>query len=305
MTIKKFKEIIKKHNIPDNVELIMNDGGGGELNYEFPVEGVFYSRERKEIAFVSEILYARDYLGDDNWVCLNVNEDEKEDFFIQNFIEKTRKSSEFKIEDYIEYLDFLNKNKRMVNPQNLGLKLLVFADLKETFEMYEEQIFELINNSGNFDLCILIGDICDWHLKQLLKVISKEKIVAVPSKYSPYINVYEENGVCDISSTVFHKEGVKIHGISSYEHKLCESQSYCLNFVRISPYKNVDILITCDEAFVKDRDTTKKPGFIGITDYIYSNIVKYHIHKGNETYQSQYANGTKEISVNKFAYVEI
>ena len=34
---------------------------------------------------------------------------------------------------YNEYLDFIDKNKSMVNPQNLGLKLLVFTDLKETF----------------------------------------------------------------------------------------------------------------------------------------------------------------------------
>lgn len=154
-------------------------------------------------------------------------------------------------------------------------------------------------------MCILIGDIYDWHLKQLLEIIPKEKIVAVPSKYSPYIKVYKKNGVCDISSTVFNKEGVKIHGISSYEHKLCESQSYCLEFTQISPYKNVDILISCDAAFLKDEDNIKNPGFIGITDYIYSNNIQYHIHKGNETYQSQYDNGTKEISVDKFACVEI
>ena len=259
----------------------------------------------KQITFVEDILFAHDYLGDDAWICLNVSENEKEEFFIQNFIEKIRKSTKFKIEDYKEYLDFINKNKSMVNPQDLVLKVLVFTDLKETFEIYEEQIFQLINNSEKFDLCVLIGDIYDCHLKQLLKVIPKEKIIAVPSKYSPYENVYEKNGVCDVSSSVFHKEGVKIHGIKRYEDKLCESQAYCLEFVRMSPYKNVDILISCDTALLSDETDLENPGFIGITDYIYSNNVQCHIHKGNKTYKRQYDNGTKEISVDKFAYVEI
>ena len=301
MTIKELKDIIKRHNIPEDTELITDAGYSGEV----PMDGVFYNQKIKQIVFVADILFAHDYLGDDNWVCLNVSKDEKEEFFIQNFIEKARKSSEFKIEDYKEYLDFIDKNKSMVNPQKLGLKLLVFTDLKETFEIYEELILQLIKDSSDIDLYILIGDADNWQLKKLLQFIPKEKIVAVPSKYSPCENVYEKNGVCDISSTVFHKEDVKIHGISSYEHELCKSQSYCLDLARISPYRNVDVLISCDAAFTKDERNTKNPGFIGITDYIYSNNVQCHIHKGNKTYERKYDNGTKEISVDKFAYVEI
>lgn len=305
MTIKEFKDIIERHHIPDDTELIMNDNGGGELNYEFSIEGVFYNQKNKEVAFVTEILYANDYLGDDNWVCLNVSENEKEKFFIQNFIEKTRKSTEFKLEDYKEYLDFIDKNKSMVNPQKLGLKLLIFTDLKETFEIYEDQIFQLIKDSKDFDLCLLIGNTDACHLKHLIQRLPKEKIVAVPDKYSPYINEYEENGICDISRSTFHKGEVKFHGIKRHEGELCKAQSYCLEFLRMSPHKNIDILVSCDAALLSDETNLENPGFIGITDYIYSNNVQYHIHKGDKTYERQYDNGTKEISVDGYAYVEI
>jgi len=308
MTIKEFKDIIESHNIPDDAEIIMDDGGGGDLNNTFPIDGVFYSKKRNEIVLVYDKLYAYDYLGNEDWICLNVAENEKDEFFIANFIEKSRGFNELKFENYKEYFEFIDKNKKIICPQKLGLKLLVFTDPEETFEIYEEEIRQLIKDNSDFDLCVLIGESSNLELKWLLQFMPKEKIIAVTKNGSSSSSKYKENGICDISYSMYHKEGVEIHGLSSFYYggkiEFCTAQFHSFA-LRLAPFKSVDVFVSYDAALLKNEDKKERAGIIGITDYIYSNKVQYHIHKGYENYERQYDNGTKDISVNKFACVEI
>jgi hypothetical protein len=308
MTIKEFKDIIESHNIPDDAEIIMNDGGGGDSNNTFPIDGVFYSQKRNEIVLVYDELYAYDYLGNEDWICLNVAENEKDEFFIANFIEKSRGFNEFKFENYKEYLEFIDKNKKIICPQKLGLKLLVFTDPEEIFEIYEEEIQQLIKDNSDFDLCVLIGESSNLELKWLLQFMPKEKIIAVTKNGSSSSSKYKENGICDISYSMYHKEGVEIHGLSSFYYgrkiEFCTEQFHSFA-LRLSPFKSIDVFVSYDAALLKNENKKERAGIIGITDYIYSNKVQYHIHKGSETYERQYDNGTKDISVNKFVCVEI
>lgn len=308
MTIKEFKDIIESHNIPDDAEIIMNDGGGGDSNNTFPIDGVFYSQKRNEIVLVYDKLYAYDYLGNEDWICFNVAGNEKDELFIANFIEKSRGFNEFKFENYKEYLEFIDKNKKIICPQKLGLKLLVFTDPEEIFEIYEEEIQHLIKDNSDFDLCVLIGESSNLELKWLLQFMPKEKIIAVTKNGSSSSSKYKENGICDISYSMYHKEGVEIHGLSSFYYggkiEFCTAQFHSFA-LRLSPFKSIDVFVSYDAALLKNENKKERAGIIGITDYIYSNKVQYHIHKGSETYERQYDNGTKDISVNKFVCVEI
>lgn len=189
----------------------------------------------------------------------------------------------------------------------MGLKLLVFTDPEETFEIYEEEIRQLIKDNSDFDLCVLIGEASNLELKWLFQFMPREKIIAVTQNASSS-NKYKENGICDISYSIYHKGEIKFHGDSSHYYgkkiEFCTAQFHSFA-LRLHPFKSVDVFVSYDAALLKNEDKKERAGIIGITDYIYSNKVQYHIHKGSETYERQYDNGTKDISVNKFTCVEI
>ena len=60
MTIGKLNEIIKKHNIPDNV--VLQSDSGWEC-CETPMDGVWYSKELNTIVFTPNSEYDEEYIG--------------------------------------------------------------------------------------------------------------------------------------------------------------------------------------------------------------------------------------------------
>ena len=58
MTFKKLKELIEKHNIPSNVELLSDSGW--ECN-ETDMDGVFYNQKENHIIFTQQFEYSYQY----------------------------------------------------------------------------------------------------------------------------------------------------------------------------------------------------------------------------------------------------
>lgn len=327
MTFQELKDIITTHNIPEDVHLASDSGWECSAT---DMDGVFYNRKDNIIVFTQDKWYATEYLENDDWECVNVANDEKNAFYIKRFSAKSRNFDRLEVEKYDELVRFLDNNKNAVTPKKLGLKLLVFSEPKNYFIHNEELLKKHVEAAGDYDLCIWIGDIQFQELEQLLRYVPEEKIQVVPKDLHfneaekilteqdfgiTYEQVRKYEKIIDrhnFSCSIHAHNGIHLVGFGgsftyNEENMPYRSQSESLwTSELLLLHKGADVLISYDGIFPNPHADLSHGGLIGITHYIYSNQVQWHIHASKDkSYEGVYDNGTREKGVCLCECIEI
>ena len=158
------------------------------------------------------------------------------------------------------------------------IKIIVITDTHNTLK--EDEFRNFILNSGDYDVCLLLGDFGSNDLPIILRYIDREKIYALLGNHDyNYIKEYELN---NLNGNIININGVKLLGIQgSFKYKPSDfpsfSQKESILFLEDKP--DVDILVSRDIRFnsMAERDPAHQ-GMFGITYYLFKNRVPYHIH---------------------------
>ena len=219
-----------------------------------------------------------------------------------NFFDKIFNKKRNYQEQLLKQYGFANKLKKY------NLKILFIADTHNCLNS-DSEVLKYIQNQKDYDYCILLGDHSGNDLKEILKVIPKEKICGILGNHDDW-NLYKQYGINNISGKVISIKGVKIAGLSgSYKYK--DSRDYALytHEESISIADNMekaDIFVTHDKPFLKDNHNPAHDGLKGVTKYIYKNNISLHIHGHlHQEYEETLKNGTKSICLYMAKIVEI
>lgn len=186
------------------------------------------------------------------------------------------------------------------------IKIIVITDTHNTLK--EDEFRNFILNSGDYDVCLLLGDFGSNDLPIILRYIDREKIYALLGNHDyNYIKEYELN---NLNGNIININGVKLLGIQgSFKYKPSDfpsfSQKESILFLEDKP--DVDILVSRDIRFnsMAERDPAHQ-GMFGITYYLFKNRVPYHIHGHiHNPYKKDMINGTREISSFMYEYIEL
>lgn len=186
------------------------------------------------------------------------------------------------------------------------IKIIVITDTHNTLK--EDEFRNFILNSGDYDVCLLLGDFGSNDLPIILRYIDREKIYALLGNHDyNYIKEYELN---NLNGNIININGVKLLGIQgSFKYKPSDfpsfSQKESILFLEDKP--DVDILVSHDIRFnsMAERDPAHQ-GMFGITYYLFKNRVPYHIHGHiHNPYKKDMINGTREISSFMYEYIEL
>lgn len=227
---------------------------------------------------------------------------------LDRFIKKARKFDDFELKKYEQIVPILTNNKNNVYNKELGLKLVVISD-SHGYLAFENRIEEFMSNIKEYDLCIILGDIKYYEIEKILKIIPKEKIIAVRGNHDN-LDIYERYGINDINGKIYSYKGINFVGIEgSFKYKKETFPSYTQYESLILAQeidKNADILITHDCAFKNAEYDMAHTGLIGITYYVYNSNIKWHIHGHiHKSYNGVYDNNVNEKSVYLCEYIEI
>ena len=232
----------------------------------------------------------------------------KKEFNYNKFLRRARKSSPFELELYNEYSDYLKENKKQAQPRKLGLKLIAISDTHGHFAFSEGRLPAFLNNVPEYDLCILLGDIHPYDLKQIVEKIPKEKILAVRGNHDEF-ELYEAEGIKEMSGRTVSYKGVTFAGIEGsfrYKDKIFPSFTQYESLYQLEDMKRADVLLSHDCMFEHSKNDAAHAGLIGITRFIYNHAPAWHIHGHlHLSYQKNYDNGTKEKCVYLCEYMEI
>lgn len=232
----------------------------------------------------------------------------KQQFNFGKFFKKAAKFDTFEIKKYDELFGHLKDNAQPVEFKKLGLKLLVISDTHGYFAFGENRLPNYLDTIGEFDLCVLLGDVHPAEMPLILDCIPREKIIALKGNHDSF-SIYSDFGVRDIAGTDFEYKGVRFVGIDgSFKYKKEQFPSHTqyesLRDARCLPV--ADVLLTHDVMLSDFEREPAHAGLIGITYYIYEKKPFYHIHGHiHKSYWKQYENGTKEKSVYLCEYIEI
>ena len=189
---------------------------------------------------------------------------------------------------------------------NVKIKLIVIADTHNTLN--EDEFKSFMFNHSDYDVCLLLGDFGYKDLPIILQYVDRNKIYALLGNHDyDYINEYNLN---NLNGNIININGVKLLGIEgSFKYKPSNfpsfSQKESIDFLKNK--EEVDILVSHDTKFNSNME--KDPahqGLFGITYYLFKNKVPYHIHGHiHNPYKTSMINGTEEISVFKYDFIEL
>ena len=243
-----------------------------------------------------------------------------------NFFRKKNKIEN--AEDYYNYLIEESKqdklktygfNEKNANPEeslhkifgncdkfNKSIKMILISDTHNCLNMNEFEQF--VDAHRDYDVCILLGDHNSYDIEKILKYIDKSKLYGLLGNHD--YNYLSEFDINNLNGNVINIKGVNILGIQgSFKYKPSDFPSFTqqesISFLNEKP--KVDILVSHDNRF--DSKMIGNPahqGLFGITYYLYKNKVPYHIHGHlHNPYKQEMINGTKEISVYMYEYIEL
>ena len=241
-----------------------------------------------------------------------------------NFLKKDKEISSK--EDYDMYLKKANKqdvpygfNNKYANQEeklyqifgacynfNKSLKLIVISDTHNDLNFNEFKRF--VHKHNNYDICILLGDHSSNDIEKILKCIDKTKIYGLLGNHDK--NYLKEYNIKSLNGQVININDISLLGIEgSYKYKEEDYPSFTqkesIDFLNDKP--KVDILVSHDNRFDSSKiyDVAHQ-GLFGITYYLYKNKIPYHIHGHiHNSYKNIMINGTKEISVYMYEYIEL
>lgn len=202
--------------------------------------------------------------------------------------------------------DYLYKLYGKCDEYNKKVRMIVISDTHNCLK--EEEFRQFIECHNIYDICILLGDHNSNDISILLKYIDKNKIYGLLGNHDyDYLLDY---GIPNLNGRVIDVNGTTLLGIEgSFKYKPSNfpsfSQKESILFFDDKP--KVDILLSHDNRF--DSSMERNPahqGLFEITYYLFKNKVPYHIHGHiHNPYKKDMINGTKEISVYMFEYLEL
>ena len=224
-----------------------------------------------------------------------VNETKKDKLKLYGFNEKYVGQEEqlFRI---FGYCDSFNKT----------IKLILISDVHGS--LMEDEFKSFIDKHSNYDACILLGDYTFTDIEKILSCVDKNKLYGLLGNHDyDYLSEYN---ITNLNGNLININGVTLLGIEgSYKYKLSDFPSFTqqesIKFLNNLP--KVDILLSHDGKFDdrKSNDPAHQ-GLFGITYYLYKNKVSYHIHGHlHKSYKKDMLNGTKEISIYMYEYIEL
>lgn len=207
---------------------------------------------------------------------------------------------------YANQEEILFKICGQANNMNGNIKLIIIADTHNTLN--EDEFKKFVLSHKDYDVCLLLGDFGYRDLPIILKYVEKNKIYALLGNHD--YNYIKEYNLNNLNGQIISIKGVKLLGIQgSFKYKPSDfpsfSQKESIDF--LNSKEGVDILVSHDTRF--NSESERNPahqGLFGITYYLLKNKVPYHIHGHlHESYKSTMINGTKEISVLNYEYIEL
>lgn len=231
-----------------------------------------------------------------------------EDFRIDRFIKKAVKWDPFEIRKYEELYNDLFARKVFVRPRQFGMKLIVISDTHGYLAFDKSRFPSFLDSVGEYDLCLLLGDIHLAEMPIILDCIPIEKIIAVKGNHDMF-DIYSKFGVRDISGNSYEYNGVRFVGLDGsfkYKSEPFPSHTQYESLVIANRLPKADVLLSHDIMLSNFDREPAHSGLIGITYYIYANSVQWHFHGHiHKSYESEYLNGSREKSVYLCEYVEI
>lgn len=235
----------------------------------------------------------------------NKNIDSEEYVSILEEISKDEKKYGFN-EKYANQEEQLLNIYGRANTFNKKIKMIIISDTHNCLNYEEFKSF--VDSHSEYDVCFLLGDHSISDIEIILKCINKTKIFGLLGNHD--FNYLEEFKISNLNGNYIKINDVSFLGIEgSYKYKPSSfpsfSQSESIKFLKDKD--QVDFLISHDNRF--DSLMEKNPahqGLFGITYYLYKNRVPFHIHGHiHESYRKDMLNGTKEISVFMYEYIEL
>ena len=227
---------------------------------------------------------------------------------VDAFLKKAAAFDPLEVSRYEEWCRILRRDPKSAVRRKLGLKLLVLSDTHGYLAFGDNRLPRFLDTIGEFDLCVLLGDIHPLEMPILLDCIPKEEIIAIKGNHDEP-TIYSDFGVRDLSGKVFEHRGVRFAGIDgSFRYKSGDYPSHMqYESLRIADaLPEADVLLTHDVPLERFDREPAHAGLIGITHYIYSTGVPWHLHGHiHRSYEREYENGTREKSVYQCEYVEI
>ena len=232
----------------------------------------------------------------------------REDSSIDCFIKKAAKWDPFEIRKYEGLYDTLLAKKGIAEHRQFGLKLLIISDTHGYLAFDKSRFPSFLDTVGEYDLCLLLGDIHPAEMPIILDCIPIEKIIAVKGNHDVF-DIYSKFGVRDISGNSIEYKGVRFVGLDvsfKYKTEPFPSHTQYESLVIANKLPRADILLSHDIMLSNFDREPAHSGLIGITYYIYANSVQWHFHGHiHKSYESEYLNGSREKSVYLCEYVEI
>ena len=232
----------------------------------------------------------------------------KKEFSYDKFIKKAARSNPFELGIYDEYVGYLRKNKSFADVKKLGLKLVVVSDTHGHFAFLEERFSDFMENVSEYDACVLLGDIHPYDLKEILKIVPKQKILAIRGNHDSF-ELYEKEGIREMSGRTVEIKGVTFAGVEGsfrYKDGIFPSFSQYESLYQLEDMKPADVLLTHDCMFEHSKNDIAHAGLVGITRFVYKYAPVWHIHGHlHSSYQKEYDNGTVEKCVYLCEYLEI
>jgi len=229
-------------------------------------------------------------------------------FNLKSFIRNAKKYDQFETKYFEKLVSHYSLNHGIVVPNRLGLKLIVISDTHGELA-FGNRFEAFMSRVPEYDLCVILGDIYGCELEKILKIVPKERIIALRGNHDSF-EVYNEYGIYNVNGKAFTYKGVKLAGIEgSFRYKKAEFPSYThyesLYLASKMPQK-ADVLLSHDCMFTESKYDMAHSGLAGITYYVYENAVQWHIHGHiHKSYQNSYINGTREKSIYGCEYLEI
>lgn len=207
---------------------------------------------------------------------------------------------------------YLNQDKKLLKMYGYAsdfdkkINMIVISDTHNALK--EEDFVKFVNAHKSFDICLLLGDHHSNDIEKILRYIDKNKIYGLLGNHD--YDYLEEYGIKNINGKIITVKNTTILGIEgSFKYKSSKFPSFSQkeSILFLNDKQKVDILISHDNSF----DSTKinnpaHQGLFGITYYLNKNNIPYHIHGHiHNPYKKDLQNGTKEISVYMFEYIQL
>ena len=232
----------------------------------------------------------------------------KQRFWINAFLKKAKHFDPFETKAYVPLVSVCKEEAGEVEQKHFGLRLIVISDTHGDLA-FGDNFRHFIDGAGEYDLCVILGDIYVYELDKITEYVPVEKIIALRGNHDCF-DVYDKHGIKNINGEIFTYKGVRFAGIEgSFKYKKEEFPSYTHYESLALAYKmpkEADVLLSHDRMFESDNYDKAHSGLFGITYNIFKNQVKWHIHGHiHESYMCFLENGTIEKSIYGCEIVEI